>query len=153
MKKNNQGFSMVELIIVMAIMAILVGVLAPQYMKYVERSRKSADVKTIDEIEKAALLTAEETDEYDLSLSCLKEGEYLITYSNCSFTGLTGPEQKSADVLKKGIESFVGELANIQLKHSGWGTVQIHMNVSSAGVMTTSCTSSGRDSYEEYISK
>ena len=34
-KINNKGFSLVELIIVIAIMAVLVGVLAPQFMKYV----------------------------------------------------------------------------------------------------------------------
>jgi type IV pilus assembly protein PilA len=37
--KNNHGFSLVELIIVIAIMAVLVGLLAPQYLKYVERAR------------------------------------------------------------------------------------------------------------------
>ena len=35
-KMNNKGFSLVELIIVIAIMVILVAVLAPQYLKYVE---------------------------------------------------------------------------------------------------------------------
>lgn len=39
-KLNNKGFSLVELIIVIAIMAVLIGVLAPQYLKYVERSRE-----------------------------------------------------------------------------------------------------------------
>lgn len=47
-KTNNKGFSLVELIIVIAIMAILVGVLAPQYLKYVEKSRESADKDTLD---------------------------------------------------------------------------------------------------------
>ena len=44
MKKNNKGFSLVELIIVIAIMAVLIGLLAPQYLKFVEKSKKSADV-------------------------------------------------------------------------------------------------------------
>jgi type IV pilus assembly protein PilA len=55
MKKNNKGFSLVELIIVIAIMAVLVGVLAPQFIKYVEQSRKSRDIQTAQEIREAVL--------------------------------------------------------------------------------------------------
>lgn len=43
-KMNNKGFSLVELIIVVAIMAVLIGVLAPTYMQYVEKSKRSADL-------------------------------------------------------------------------------------------------------------
>lgn len=52
-KKNNKGFTLVELVIVIAILAILVGLLAPQYTKYIEKSRKSADASNMDEIIKA----------------------------------------------------------------------------------------------------
>lgn len=52
-KRNNKGFSMVELIIVIAIMAALVGILAPQYIKYVDKSRDTADKAQADEVLKA----------------------------------------------------------------------------------------------------
>jgi type IV pilus assembly protein PilA len=52
-KKNNKGFSLVELIVVIAIMAVLVGVLAPQFMGYVTKSKKSTDVKNGQEIASA----------------------------------------------------------------------------------------------------
>ncbi len=53
-KMNNKGFSLVELIIVIAIMAVLIAVLAPQFLKYVERSRFQKDLSAIGEVENAA---------------------------------------------------------------------------------------------------
>ena len=53
--KKNKGFSLVELIIVIAIMAVLVAVLAPQFIKYVEQSRRSRDIQTADRIREAFL--------------------------------------------------------------------------------------------------
>ncbi|MBR6223517.1 MAG: type II secretion system protein [Lachnospiraceae bacterium] len=61
MKMNNKGFSMVELIIVIAIMAILVGAIAPTLIKYVNKSRMSADANNAQEIA-AALQQAYSTD-------------------------------------------------------------------------------------------
>ncbi|MCR5476735.1 MAG: type II secretion system GspH family protein [Lachnospiraceae bacterium] len=54
-KADNRGFSLVELIIVIAIMAVLVGVLAPQFMKYVENSRRARDIQDANAIRDAVL--------------------------------------------------------------------------------------------------
>lgn len=54
---GNKGFSLVELIIVIAIMAILVGVLAPQLLKYVEKTNVSSDTQFADTV-KTAVTTA-----------------------------------------------------------------------------------------------
>lgn len=47
---GNKGFSLVELIVVIAIMAVLVGVMAPQLIKYVEKSREGTDIQNCDSI-------------------------------------------------------------------------------------------------------
>ena len=49
-RKNNKGFTLVELIIVIAIIAVLAAVLAPQYIRYVERSRQGVDANTLSEV-------------------------------------------------------------------------------------------------------
>ena len=46
--KSNEGFSLVELIIVIAITAILVGVIALAVIPNLERSKESKDISTID---------------------------------------------------------------------------------------------------------
>lgn len=58
--KRNSGFTLVELIIVIAIIAVLTAVAAPQYLKYVEKSRISMDINTAAVIEDAvSVLCAE----------------------------------------------------------------------------------------------
>lgn len=51
LKENeNKGFSLVELIIVMAIMAILVGVVASQVIPYMEKSRQAKDQQILSAV-------------------------------------------------------------------------------------------------------
>ena len=64
MKKNNKGFSLVELIIVIAIMAILAGALAPALIKYI---RASTDISNADTI-RSACQTAMSNEEAMASL-------------------------------------------------------------------------------------
>lgn len=48
MKRNNKGFSLVELIIVIAIMAILVGVVGATVIPYLDKSREQKDIAKLD---------------------------------------------------------------------------------------------------------
>lgn len=50
MRKKDRGFSLIELIIAIAILIILTGLLAPQFMKYIEKSRKAACLHAMDTI-------------------------------------------------------------------------------------------------------
>lgn len=49
-KLNKKGFSLVELIIVIAIMAVLIGVLAPTYIGQVAKSKISTDIQNAQEV-------------------------------------------------------------------------------------------------------
>ncbi len=55
-KKNNKGFSLVELIVVVLIMAIIAVALAPQVMKWVDKSRQATDVSNYDALISVAQL-------------------------------------------------------------------------------------------------
>lgn len=90
-KMNNKGFSLVELIIVIAIMAILAAALAPQLIKYLEKSRESTDAQTCDTIKSSfnAALTNEEAYKEVVgvtggsgSLEFSKKDDIPSTYSN-----------------------------------------------------------------------
>ena len=53
MKKNNKGFSLVELIVVIAIMVVLIAVLGSTILGYVEKSKYSKDMQALDSINTA----------------------------------------------------------------------------------------------------
>lgn len=56
-QKNNKGFSLVELIVVVAIMAVLMGILVPTLVKNVEKSKKQKDRNAIEEIRNTMVTT------------------------------------------------------------------------------------------------
>jgi type IV pilus assembly protein PilA len=62
---NNTGFSFVELIIAIAILAIMAGVLAPQLIKYIDSSRKSTDVQNAQAIATAVNIALADEDAYN----------------------------------------------------------------------------------------
>ena len=94
--KSNKGFTLVELIIVIAIIAILTVVAAPQYLKYVDKARLGKDQN-----EAASLQTVVEAHLVDVNSN--DDAKDDITAATITFdadgvtvTSVTGGEQASA---------------------------------------------------------
>ncbi len=81
-KKNNKGFSLVELIVVIAIMAVLVGVLAPTLIRKVEESRLSKDKQNLDNLRQAIVTALADEDFADTT----GEEELKITATDNAIT-------------------------------------------------------------------
>lgn len=83
MKLNNKGFSLVELIVVIAIMAILVGVLAPSVLGQLDKAKVAKDKQTIDTIATAVVVAYTDPD-----ISGPKSiVSYPLSTSNTEYTG------------------------------------------------------------------
>ena len=116
-KKTDRGFSLIELIIAIAILIILTGLLAPQFMKYIEKSRKAACLNNVDvmikEYQVAMIddpdITPEEVLEtmVEHGMKCPSKGTYKIkksldgeTFSvNCSVHGDIGGSSTDPNIV------------------------------------------------------
>lgn len=103
-KMNDKGFSLVELIIVIAIMAVLIVVLAPQYLKYVERSRNSTDLQNATEIVTALQVYGSDPE----ATESIPATEFSITISNAD-VALTGFAK--AALVDAGLADSAGNLS------------------------------------------
>lgn len=106
-KLNNKGFSLVELIIVIAIMAVLIGVLAPQYLKYVEKSRKAADEDNYQSVITAVQVY------YSDPANTVADGSYTLTVdANGNVTAM--------DAIKNACEDAGVDVSKITIKSSAY---------------------------------
>jgi type IV pilus assembly protein PilA len=104
-QKDNRGFSLVELIIVIAIMAILVGIVGTQVIPYIDKSRHAKDIQVLSG------LCTDATTAYSsnaASLDPAAEYEIKITKGASGAVTVTGGTADEQKILKDAFAELNG---------------------------------------------
>ena len=100
--KKNKGFSLVELIIVIAIMAILAAAIAPALIRYIDKSRRADDVTAAGTINSSMSAALANEDIYD-EIFTVTAGNIVIYADQNS--GAWNTANTKMDTLKKEMNS------------------------------------------------
>lgn len=138
---GNKGFSLVELIVVIAIMAVLVAVLAPQFTRYVDKSRQSNDATTV-----SGIVNAVQAGIADVTTYSIKTGTYKIELTEKGTT-IDNPE------VEKAVIDTCGELDKLKVTANAWDTITITIDLQSDGTTNVKYVSTGNVDFAEYIGK
>lgn len=152
-KTNNKGFSLVELIIVIAIMAILAGAIAPALIRYIDKSRKSNDVSAAKTIKTAVETAMANEVTYELLTSGTANadgntGVIEVTPGKSSASGVkivyptampTGIDSSAKDAAEQEIGKNIGEnMPKIKYKKAADGVA-----ANAPKIWLATCTSGG----------
>lgn len=138
---GNKGFSLVELIVVIAIMAVLVAVLAPQFTRYVDKSRQSNDATTV-----AGIVNAVQAGIADVTTYKIKTGKYVIEIKD------SGTTIDDTEVAKAVIDTC-GELAKLKVTANAWETITVTIDLKPDGTTNVTYASTGDVDFADYIGK
>lgn len=134
-KEDNKGFSLVELIIVIAIMAILVGVVGTQVIPYIEKSRKAKDIQVLSGLCTDAMTA------YSSNASTLDASKtYKITIDKTNALAVTGGETDDNEKLLKAFKELnnVDKTTDLKLESkAGKDISKIEISCKNTGDMVT----------------
>lgn len=128
-KTNNKGFSLVELIVVVAIMAVLMVVVAPQLLRYVERTRIQRDNTAIAEIANAVKIAMADEDINDVVTAGTPYTAVRAASGVFDFSG-------GADDLIDELALTLGDEIELQADVYSTGTPGLTINKDSSGNVT-----------------
>lgn len=138
-KKNNKGFSLVELIVVVLIMAIIAVALAPQVMKWVENSRIATDIQNYDSLVANCQLALADKD----ALKAVETKEYTITYTDDSMsvkpeggTAITSNFKSSTDPVIKALNSLDPSWSELRTKASAAPATGYVITINAGGTVS-----------------
>jgi prepilin-type N-terminal cleavage/methylation domain-containing protein len=113
-KSSNKGFSLIELIIAIAILVVLTGLLAPQFMRYIEKSREAKDMQTLDTVYEAAQVALTDETVYQAIMNVDKV-DFALADTETSSSGSNANEVAAEHALRVELEKSLGTLSTIAL--------------------------------------
>lgn len=123
-EKKNKGFSLVELIVVIAIMAVLIGVVALTVTRFVEKGRVSADGENIEDVVKAVNVTLSDPDaDLDSTLT------FTVARSNKDIV-VTMSEKLAAAVAENYGGDVTSNAITIKIKSKKYGSGDVSGSIS-----------------------
>lgn len=122
MKRNNKGFTLAELLIVVAIIAVLVAVAIPVFTTQLEKSKEAVD------------------------LSNLRAG-----YAEAVTGQLTGEASTkyTSVTIKQGTAGWTGDNANAVIGEVTVGTDSVLKSVSAGDTVTVGCDANGKATFSK----
>lgn len=108
---GNKGFSLVELIVVIAIMAVLVGVLAPTLIRNIEKSRVSKDDQNLDTV-RGAIVNALSV---ETAYNSLATGSIKVTVNGSTGAVTTNETGASKPGEKEILDNLGGSSATVKM--------------------------------------
>lgn len=113
MKTTKKGFTLIELIVVIAIIGVLAAILVPSMLGYVKKSKIQGANSTANTFIKAFNSAATDLDELDC---WFKDGTFTFTNGSVAYSALTsgkGEIKDSADVVEA-IQPFFSDVNKIK---------------------------------------
>ena len=109
-KRENYGFSLIELIIVIAIMAVLVAIIAPNLMRYLGKSKTRTDETNMDTIRKVFEEACGYTNTEVTAPDSTQNGKWVVLDENSAYYNSTAPNVGNQQDFRKFIADALGSV-------------------------------------------
>lgn len=150
---KEKGFSLVELIIVMAIMAILVGVVASQVIPYMEKSRQAKDQQQLSSVCTDLVSSIAQTSADSGEVKSFTNPQELGSLSNATLAQNFADTRGKADITAA-YKAVQDKLKSKAATDSAKGNKKIYVNYNdSTGVVTVYMTSDGSSTIGKAVAK